>query len=121
MCRSSSSSVEVLEESQGLPQRPAADLVEREPLEPDGRGVVAQPRSHAAGARDVVDHPLQLEAIDERDPRRLLDRREQPLVLEREARLDGSARFLPRLARTSGWQPRCPVERCTTSLPRRGG
>ena len=93
MCRSSASSVELLEEGQSLAQRPPADLVEREALEPDGRGVVAQPRSHAAGARDVVDHPLELEAINERNPPGLLDRREQALVLEGKA--PGGAGSLP--------------------------
>ncbi len=76
---------EPLEESQSLAQRPPADLVEREALEPDGRGVVAQPRSHAARARDVIDHPLKLEAINKRNTPGFLDGREQTLVLERKA------------------------------------
>ena len=70
MCRSSPSRLERLEERQGPAERPAADLVEREPAEPDGRGVVAEPAPHARGARDVVDHPLELVAVEERDPRR---------------------------------------------------
>ena len=51
-----------LEERVGPAERPLADLVEREVAEPDGRGVVAEPRAHARRARDVVDHPLELVA-----------------------------------------------------------
>ena len=70
MCRSSPSRLERLEERQGTSERPAADLVERERAELDGGGVVAEPAPHARGARDVVDHPLELVAVQERDPRR---------------------------------------------------
>ena len=71
-----------LEESQSLAQRPAADLVERESLEPHGRGIVAQPASHAAGTGHLVDHPLKLVAVDERNAAGFLEGREQALVLE---------------------------------------
>ena len=104
MCCSSPSSFSPLKNAQRLAERPAADLVEREAVEPDGRGVVAEPGPHAGGARDVVDHPLELAAVDERDPAGLLDRREQPLVLERERR---AGRRRP--------------GRRTRSRPRRGG
>ena len=99
MCRSSSSSRQVLEERQGLAQRPSADLVEREALEPRGRGVVPQPGPHAAGARHVVDHALELVPVDERDPPGLLDRREQALVLEREGAGPGPADVIPGVSR----------------------
>ncbi len=76
--------IQVAEEWIGPTQRPSGDLVEREAAEPDRGRVVAQPRSHARRARDVVHQSLELVAIPERDPRGLLDRREQPFVLERE-------------------------------------
>ena len=82
MCCSSASRWQILEEDQGLAQRPAADLVDRESFEPHGRGVVAQPASHAAGTGHLVDHPLKLVAINERNAPGFLKGREQPLVLE---------------------------------------
>ena len=79
--------VEVLEERLSLPQRPTADLIQREPLEPDGRGIVAQPRAHASGAGNVLDHSLKLVPIHKRNPPRLLDRWKEPLVLKGQAAL----------------------------------
>ena len=101
-----------LEEGQRLAQRPAADLVEGVAVEPDGRRVVAQPGPHARGAGDVVDHPLELPAVDERDPRGLLDRREEPLVLEREPRQPGllvGRHGVPGLARAVEDDPAVPA------------
>ena len=65
-----------LEEGQGLAQRPAADLVDGESLESHGRGIVAKPGSHAAGTGHLVDHPLQLVTVDERNAAGLFERRE---------------------------------------------
>ena len=58
------------EKRQGPAERPVAHLVDREVAEPDGGRVVAEPRPHARHARDVVDHPLQLVPVHERDPAR---------------------------------------------------
>src|SRR5262249_5920091 len=73
-----------LEEGEAAAERPLADLLEREVAEPDRRQVVPQPRPHARRARAVVAHPLELDPVEERAPGGLLDRREEPLVLERE-------------------------------------
>ena len=54
-----------LEKSQGLTQGPATDLVDGESFETDGRSGIAEPRPHATGAGDVINHSLELEAIDE--------------------------------------------------------
>ena len=103
MCCSSPSSFRAFEKRQGPAERPLADLVEREVAEPDGRGVVAEPGPHARRARDVVNHPLELEAIDERDPPGLLDRREQSFILEREPGLiPGRGDVEPGVARRRG-------------------
>ena len=62
MCCLVAVELQALEEVERPAERPVADLVEREVAEPDGRRVVAEPAAHARGARDVVDHPLELVA-----------------------------------------------------------
>src|SRR5262249_46282868 len=90
---------QALEERMGPAERPPADAGEGEGAVPHRGGVVAEPRPHARGARDVVNHSLELVAINERDPRRFLDGREEPLVLERERRLPtAGGQGEPRLA-----------------------
>jgi hypothetical protein len=56
---------EVAEKAERPAQRPAANLFDRRPAKPDGRGVVAEPRPHASDARDVVDHSVQLVPVNE--------------------------------------------------------
>ena len=73
ICRSSVSSASPLKNARAWPRGHRRDLVERETLEPDRRRVVAQPRSHAARARHVIDHPLKLEPINKRNAPRFFD------------------------------------------------
>ena len=48
MCRWSSVELESLKNGKRPAERPSADLVEREAVEPDRRRVVAEPGPHAA-------------------------------------------------------------------------
>ncbi len=86
MCRSSSSSGRSLKNASA---RPSGQRLIWSSVKPWNRTAAASSRSRAPmqpAHGDVVDHPLELVPIDERDPPGLLDGREQALVLEGERR-----------------------------------
>ena len=83
----------LFEEGEQVVERPAADLVDRQVVEPDRGGVVAQAASHAGGALDLFH--LEREAAAERGDQAggLVDCGIEPLVLEPEE--DRRGRFPP--------------------------